>query len=59
MSGTKTSFCHSIAVRSVLEVSQIEWYQNLTRHDMMNWKVLEVSQIEWYQNSFIVRRFFI
>ena len=34
----------------VLEVSQIEWYQNKQTLNLESRTVLEVSQIEWYQN---------
>ena len=37
--------------RTVLEVSQIEWYQNVVVHIVVASAVLEVSQIEWYQNK--------
>ena len=38
------------ALKKVLEVSQIEWYQNITNCFPSAPVVLEVSQIEWYQN---------
>ena len=39
------------AIQLVLEVSQIEWYQNRYIPNEIDVIVLEVSQIEWYQNE--------
>ena len=39
-----------MANKEVLELSQIEWYQNSSKSIVRKSGVLELSQIEWYQN---------
>ena len=51
--GSETDFFLKL---EVLEVSQIEWYQNQAAVDGAPTYVLEVSQIEWYQNYGIRRK---